>query len=157
MVTEKGIVTHISSSTAWIKTMRSSACEACEAKGSCTEGAHHSKEMIVKVENTINAKTGDTVVIGFQTAPLLKLSFLLYVFPVIMMLIGAGAGQAMASQIGWDTSLSACLAGLLGFGIAFVAIRISGKSLALKNEYKPFLIRISRKTHAACRKELLTL
>ncbi|MFH1154681.1 MAG: SoxR reducing system RseC family protein [Pseudomonadota bacterium] len=157
MVTEKGVITSTTSTMAWVRTMRSSACEACEAKGSCTEGAHGSKEMFVQVENTINARTGDQVIIGFQTAPLLKLSFLLYVFPVILLIIGAGTGQTMASSLGTDPSLTACLAGFAGFGIAFAAIRVSGKSLALRNEYKPFLIRISRKTPAGCSKDPLTL
>jgi sigma-E factor negative regulatory protein RseC len=107
--------------------------------------------MLVEVENTLRVRTGDRVIIGFQTAPLLKLSFLLYVFPVILLIAGALAGHTMAPGLGTEPSLTSLLAGLAGFCLAFAAIRVSGKSLALKQEYKPFLVRIARRPLSECR------
>jgi len=95
MITENGIVTKSNPSIAWIKTTRSGACESCSSKGSCgTE--NHQKEMIITVKNTLNVNTGDYVVIGLETRPILFVTFLLYVFPIILLLIGALIGNSLA-------------------------------------------------------------
>ncbi len=141
MVTEEGVVTSATSSMAWIKTVRSKACDSCDAKDSC-HSQDPSRDMLIQVNNTINAKTGDRVVLGFQTAPLLKLSFMLYVFPIILMIIGAAAGQTAAPALETDPTLTSVLSGLASFGIAFGVIRLAGNRLAGKTEYRPFLIRI---------------
>ena len=63
MITENGIVTQANQNTAWIKTIRSAACESCSSKDSCGTSHHGSQEMTVVVKNTIGA--GDSSVSGF--------------------------------------------------------------------------------------------
>ena len=142
MVTEKGIVTKVDSTNVWIKTTKTGACESCSAKSSChTLGG--GKEMEVEVKNTAGAKVGDNVVIGFESGPLLKLSFMIYIFPIFSMILGAAIGQKIAPDYNFDPSTLSVIFAFLFFFFAFLAIKIMGKKLADKREYQPRIIRIN--------------
>ena len=122
MITENGIVTQANPSIAWIKTTRSSACESCSSKGSCgTENSQ--KEMTVTVKNTLGVGEGDHVVIGLETRPILFVTFLLYVFPIILLLIGALIGNSLAPSFHMDPSFVSMIFGFLFFGFSFYIIR----------------------------------
>lgn len=140
MITENGIVTDVDATTAWIKTIRSGACESCSSKGSCGT-AHDQKEMIVTVKNTLFVKKGDHVVIGLETKPVLFLSFLLYVFPIILLIAGALIGNSLAPALKMNPSFVAMISGFLFFGFAFYIIRKQNNSLSKNQAYKPFLVR----------------
>jgi sigma-E factor negative regulatory protein RseC len=140
MITETGIVTNATPSVAWIKTTRKGACEACSSKKSCTT-ANSQKDMIVTVKNTLNVEKGDTVVIGLATRPILFLTFLLYVFPIILLTIGALIGNSLAPVLKMDPSLVSMIIGFFFFGLSFYFIRKKNNSLSKKEEFKPFLVR----------------
>ncbi|MFO7885174.1 MAG: SoxR reducing system RseC family protein [Desulfobacteraceae bacterium] len=144
MATEKGVVTGATPHKVWIKTLRASSCEACEAKDSCEE-KRNIKEMTVQVDNTLNASVGDHVILGIKTAPLLKLTFMLYIFPIILLTAGAAAGQIFAPALGLDPSLTSLGAGVAGFAAAFVLVRIANNRLAGKKEFSPYLVRILKR------------
>jgi sigma-E factor negative regulatory protein RseC len=150
MITENGIVTSANASTAWVKTIRSSACESCASRDTCGTAENH-KEMIIQVSNTLMVEEGDRVLVGLETRPIMVLTFFLYVFPVILMIIGALAGENMGPYLGMNPSFASVISGFLFFAIAFVIIRIKHNSLSRKKEYKPFLIRkISSVIPKAC-------
>lgn len=140
MITENGIVTAANSSTAKVKTTRSSSCEGCSTRDSCSTG-NNAKEMIVTVNNTLNVKKGDHVLIGLQTGPIIFLTFLLYVFPIILLTIGALIGDSIAPSLEMNPSFVAMVFGFSFFGLSFYFIRKKNDSLAEKEEYKPFLVR----------------
>ncbi|MCG8632530.1 MAG: SoxR reducing system RseC family protein [Desulfobacterales bacterium] len=141
MITENGIVTRATSDTAWIKTIRSAACESCSSKDSCGTGHHGSQEMNVAVKNTLGVEKGDPVVIGIESKPMIYLSFLLYVFPIILLVIGAVIGDSIAPSLHMDESASAMVVGFLFFGAAFLVVRKKQAAMSGKDEYKPFLVR----------------
>ena len=147
MITENGIVTKASPATAWIKTIRSAACESCSEKNSCGTSHHESKEMTVVVKNTLAVEPGDTVVIGVETKPMIYLSFLLYVFPIILLVIGAIIGDSIAPSFQWNKSITAMAVGFSFFGLAFLVVRNQQARMSKKDEYKPFLVR--KKSHSA--------
>lgn len=141
MATETGIVTKLKSKEAWVTTTRTGACEACAAKGSCrTLGG--GKEMEVEAINTVGARVGDTVIIGFETSSLLKISFLLYIVPVFGMIVGAVIGLKLALFYHYDESMFSAIFAFLFFFSSIPIIRSTGKKLAKKNEYRPKIIRI---------------
>ena len=147
MITKEGIVTNASTTTAWVETVRSKSCESCDACNSC-EAQDKNMGMTIQVSNTINASKGDRVIIGFKTAPLLKMSFMLYIFPIILLIAGAAAGEAFAPRIEMDPSLASVIAGTLSFALAFGIIRKTGDRLSTSREFKPFLVRIDRENIA---------
>lgn len=144
MITENGIVTSATQSIALVKTIRSGACEHCSSKDSCGT-AENQKEMIVTVKNTLNVGEGDQVVIGLETGPVLFLTFLLYVFPIILLIIGAVIGDNIASLTQMNPSIVSMIFGFLFFGFSFYFIRKKNNSMSQEDKYKPFLVR--KKNH----------
>lgn len=140
MITENGIVTQANKATAWIKTIRTGACEHCSTKDSCST-AQNMKEQIVIVQNTLNVKSGDHVVIGLETKSILFLTFLLYIFPIILLVSGAIIGNSVAPFFNLNQSLLSMFIGFSFFGLAFYFIRKKNTSLSKNKAYKPFLVR----------------
>jgi len=140
MITENGIITQANPLVAWVKTTRSGACEACSSRESCgTAGSQ--KEMIVTVKNILNVEKGDHVIIGLETRPMLFLTFLLYVFPIILLIMGAVIGDSLAPSLKMDPSIVSMIFGFSFFGLSFYIIRKKNNSLSQEEKYKPFLVR----------------
>ena len=116
MATEQGIVIKIDSSAAWVKTVKSGACKGCTARGSC-HSLGGGDDVEVKAINDAGAKVGDRIVLSIETSSLLKATFLLYVFPILVLLAGALMGQGIAPYIGVNPSGFAAVVGfaLLGW------------------------------------------
>jgi len=149
MIKENGIVTKANPSVAWVKTIRSAACESCSSKDSCgTSGSL--EEMIVTVKNTINVVKGDHVVVGLESRPMLFLTFFLYVFPIISLTIGAIIGDSIAPSFQKDPSLISMVMGFVFFGLSFLIIRMKNNSLSKKKKFKPFLVRKRVATATVC-------
>ena len=141
MITENGIVTQATPTTAWVKTTRSAACESCSSKDSCGTSHHGSKEMTVTVKNTLSVQKGDSVVIGIETKPMLYLSFLLYIFPILLLVVGAVIGDTLAPLFQMNKSLAAMALGFSSFAVAFLVVRKRQATLSGNDAYKPFLVR----------------
>ena len=149
MIKENGVVTRADSSRAWVKTIRTEACEHCASKDSCGSSGSF-EEVIITVKNTINVKTGDHVIVGLETNPMLLLTFFLYVFPIISLTIGAIIGNSIALSLHKDPSLVSMAIGFLFFGLAFCLIRLKNNSLSKKKKLQPFLVRKRAASTSQC-------
>ncbi len=142
MAVEHGIVTEVHTDTAVVKTTRTSSCEGCASRGSCmSEG---SSEMMVEAINTAGARVGDHVVVSVQTGSFLKVTFLLYMFPVLCLMTGAGIGHFGAAAMGLNASGAALV---LGFGAFLAAIGVmirKAGQMAKSEAYRPKIVRITR-------------
>ena len=145
MATEEGIVCRIDTITAWVATTRSGACETCASKGSCST-LSSGRKMEVQAVNTAGAQAGDRVVINFRTASLFKLSFMLYIFPILAMFAGALLGQTAAPFLNFDATAVSVVCAFLFFLLAFGLIRLGGNRLARKDEYRPKVVRILKRS-----------
>lgn len=148
MITEDGIVTHATPETAWIKTTRSAACESCASKDSCGVSHHPSEEMTIILPNTLGVEEGDHVIVGINSAPMLFLSFFLYVFPIILLIVGALIGDALAPSLKMNPSALSMGFGSLLFAVAFLIIRKKQAGMSKKDKYKPFLVRKKKSIHS---------
>lgn len=143
LTTEEGIVIKADRATAWVKTTKTAACESCAAREGChTMGG--GKEMEVEAINIAGAKAGDRVVIGFETASLMKASFLVYVFPILCMIAGAAAGQEIAPSWGLNISLLSAVMGFGAFFLAFLIIRFMGDKMSEKDKYRAKVIKVRK-------------
>jgi sigma-E factor negative regulatory protein RseC len=98
--------------------------------------------MEVAAINDVGARVGDQILLSIKSTTVLKVSFMLYIFPILLMLIGAVIGQNLAPLFNLNPSgLSAAL-GISCFIISFVLIRLTGNRLAEKKEYRPHIVRI---------------
>jgi sigma-E factor negative regulatory protein RseC len=141
MITENGIVTDANLSLAWVRTIRSGTCESCSSKDNCGTSHSNKKEMVIAVKNTLNVQKGDQVVIGVDSKSLLVVTFLLYVFPVILLISGALIGNSIAFVLRLNPSVAALIIGILFFCGAFFIIRKKSRTFSAKESYKPFLVR----------------
>ena len=98
--------------------------------------------MEVNAINSVGAVVGDRIVLSIDTAPLLKATFLLYVFPILALLIGAFVGQALAANFQMDATNLAVLSGLLFFAAAVFFMRRHANRMAAQDAYRPKIIRI---------------
>lgn len=142
MATEKGIVTRVGSATAWVKTSRSSACEGCASRHACHIKGNDDQEMEVEAYNDAGAVVGDRILMRLASGALLKVSFMLYVFPILLLMLGAILGQALAPALELDPSSFSPLLGGVCFVLAFVVIRVRSGRMARKNEYRPRIVRV---------------
>jgi sigma-E factor negative regulatory protein RseC len=141
LATEQGVVLRTESEAAWVKTIRSSACEGCTAKGSChSMGA--GQEMEVKALNPAGAREGDRIVLSFETRSLLKATFLIYVFPIIFLIAGAALGQMLAPLMAFNPSALSALLGFAFFFTALFIIKSRANKMAQRNAYQPKITKI---------------
>jgi len=141
LATERGIVTRVTATAAWVKTVRSEACAHCEARGSCNV-VGDGEEVEVETLNPVGAGIGDRVVLTFETGAFLKAGFLLYVFPILMMIVGGFAGQQFGPMAGLDESLAAALGAFSFLAVTFTFVRSRANRLARTDTYRPKITRI---------------
>jgi sigma-E factor negative regulatory protein RseC len=98
--------------------------------------------MEVKAINSAGASVGDRIVLSFETASLLKATFLIYVCPIILMLAGAAIGQVLAPFIDFSPSGLSVLLGFAFFFFALFIIKARADKMAKKNAYQPKITKI---------------
>jgi sigma-E factor negative regulatory protein RseC len=143
MITEEGMVKRTTGNIAWVVTKRSEMCEACASHGAC-KALGGGKEMEVEAINDVQAKPGDQVLLTLENQSLVKLSLLVYLFPILALIAGAALGQKVAPMLGTNPELSSFGLGSMFFGLAFVLVRIKDKKLERTGAITPKVDRIIR-------------
>ncbi len=98
--------------------------------------------MEVEALNPVGASPGDRVLIRFDTGKLMGISFFLYVFPILFLIVGAVLGQAFSSVLGMNPSVASALGGFAFFGAAVLVVRWGSNAFAGKKGYQPSVSRI---------------
>jgi sigma-E factor negative regulatory protein RseC len=141
VASEEGIVTRIDPAGAWVKTVRGDCCESCTSKSMChTMGG--GKEMEVPALNAAGARVGDRVVLKMNTAPFLKATFLVYLFPVLLLVVGATVGEWLARSSSAYSPLPAALAGFGSLAIGLIVMKLAADRLARRQSYRPRIVRV---------------
>ena len=141
VATEQGVVIRTFDRIAVVKTKRSEACEGCSAKDSCDSKGN---DLEVEAVNRIGAKSGDGVIIQIQTRPFLKATFLLYLFPILCMILGAVLGEKLAPRLGYDASALSAIFSFFCFFLSIWVVKAKGKKMGEDESYHPKIIRIQR-------------
>ena len=148
MIEERAIIlslnseTSLAESTATLEIERKTACGLCGQTRGCGNSiwgklfAHQSTAF--KAQNRINAKVGDSVIVGINESALLKSALLLYILPLASMLIGA----ILATQI-YDTNGYAMLGALLGLVLGFVWVKGHTMSSSYFKLQQPVILRLA--------------
>lgn len=120
MALEEGIIIKVNGDTALLRTRQKTACGHCAEKAHCHMSGND-EEIEVEAANPIHAKVGDIVVVSYNSTRLFLLAFFLYVFPIILMIIGALIGERVAAAYNGNPS---AYAALFGFGLFFISMGI---------------------------------
>jgi sigma-E factor negative regulatory protein RseC len=129
-------------SIATLEIERKTACGLCGKTRGCGNAiwgklfAHQSSAF--KAQNTINAREGQSVIVGINEKALLKSALLLYLLPLATMLIAA----IVAMQIN-NTDISAMIGAVLGLFLGWVWV----KGYTTSNQYflfqQPVILRLA--------------
>lgn len=139
MATERGIVVETSGASARVRTLPQEACDGCPSCGTC--GAQRESAEL-EVLNPVGARPGDRIVVDLDHRAFLKVTFLLYVLPVVALMAGAAAGLRLAGPLGWSESAASAACGFLGFGASLCFIRFQARRMAADRAYRARITRI---------------
>ena len=78
----------------------------------------------------------------FQTSSLLKVTFLLYVLPILLLIIGAVIGQQISPVIQLNSTASSIIVGFLFFAATVWIVRSKAKKMETQDRYQPRIIKI---------------
>jgi sigma-E factor negative regulatory protein RseC len=78
----------------------------------------------------------------FQTSSLLKASFMLYVLPILLLIVGAVLGQQLSHVIQVNSSATSIILGFLFFAACVWMIKSKANKMATRNQYQPKIIKI---------------
>lgn len=141
MIEESATVIAARGGQIWVEAQAQSGCSSCST-GSCTTQVvgklFGAKPNLLRLDNGLNARIGDRVVIGIPDELLVRASLLSYLAPVLVMLtvtgLAGGAGANEATQ---------GLAALLGLVVGFAGIRWLTGGERAKRQFQPRLLRLA--------------
>ncbi|MBW1703886.1 MAG: SoxR reducing system RseC family protein [Deltaproteobacteria bacterium] len=143
MITEQGVVEEIVQQKAVVRIQKGSACAGCESRGSCM--AMEDKTMRAEVDNELQANVGDIVELGMPSGSLIKLSLLVYFFPVIAFVAGAFITAAWAESLHIDSTTASLIGGFVAMAITFFVLKWLNRGAQDSGEYSPRMTRILAK------------
>ena len=148
MIEERAVILSLQSepsqtqTTATLEIERKTACGLCGQTRGCGNSiwgrlfGHQTTAF--KAQNRINAKVGDSVIVGINEKALLKSALLLYVLPLVTLFFGA----ILASQL-WQTDGSTMLGAAIGLVLGLLWV----KGHTMSNRYfslqQPVILRLA--------------
>ncbi len=140
MSAERGIVEKVEPGWAWVKTKRSSACASCDSRHNClTQG---SDQMVVKAQNSAQAKKGDEVELYLSTKTKLKSTAIVYLIPVLGIFLGAFSADPLSKALGLNPSLGMAAFTLTGLVSAVFLMRYLANRMAAQQALIPLVKRV---------------
>ena len=131
-----------SHSVATLEIERKTACGLCGQTRGCGNSiwgklfAHRSSAF--KAQNRINAKVGDSVIVGINEKALVKSALLLYILPLATMLIGA----ILTSHFR-QTDASAMLGAVIGLALGLLWVKGHTMSSSYFRLQQPVILRLA--------------
>jgi len=148
MIEERGIVRRVEGERVEIEVQRRSACGGCNSAGTCgtsvLSGLFGRRTLRLWLPNKFDARPGDTLVVGMRDEALPRLSVRIYLWPLLALLLGGGAGDSFARVLGASSATGEALSilgALLGLGAALAYQRFAS-GMALRD---PNLLVVLRK------------
>lgn len=141
MIEEQGRVVAVEPGAVWVQTQRQSTCGGCAANAGCGQGMMdklgvRASRDHVRALCDLQLAVGDRVVIGISENWLLRSALLVYLMPLLLFFIAAGAAQLAGSTEPW-----VILAGLTGLALGWVLLRGLNALLARHAAVQPLVLR----------------
>lgn len=99
-------------------------------------------DMVVKTINAANARVGDRVVVSLKTGAFLRATFLIYLFPILCLVVGAMIGHMASGRFGLDASVLSSAAGFGCFAAAVMVVKRKAGRMSADDAYQPRILRI---------------
>lgn len=146
MIEETAIVISCQNMQATLEVQRQSTCGACNAKSGCGTAVFAKtlgkKVSQISIDNTMNLRVGDKVIIGLPENALLTGSAIVYLLPIIAMILFAMLGQWLSSQLlSHPSELLVIIFSISGFALAMKLVRYYSQLAKRDERFQPVLIR----------------
>lgn len=146
MIEEAGRIVAVQGNFAWVETERATACGSCAVRKGCGTSAIAKvlgpRRMQLRVLNRIDARIGDTVVVGVSEAGLLRGSLAVYAAPLVGLFAGALTGHFAGRQLLAAGSELLVIGGsLAGFLVALLWLRRFSRMSEKDATYQPVVLR----------------
>ncbi|MBW1740609.1 MAG: SoxR reducing system RseC family protein [Deltaproteobacteria bacterium] len=139
-LTKTGVVKAVQGHMALVVTRMEPECESCKARDACSVMGGGGANIEVWVRNTARAQPGDAVTISIKGASLLKVSFLVYMVPILALIGGIILGHVLSMLIPVDKNVLVGLFCLLALFGTFLWLKKKSNKLANKQEFIPEII-----------------
>ncbi len=136
-ITKTGVVTAIQGRMAIVLTLHEAGCENCSAKSTCSMLGGTGANRQVRARNTVSAQVGDVVTIGIRSSSFLKVSFLVYMVPILALVAGVVVGYFLAGLLSVDENILVGVLGAVGLVCSFLWIKKKADKLAQRPEFVP--------------------
>lgn len=139
-LTRTGVVKAIHGRIALVVTKLEPECESCNAKHTCSSLGGGGANMEVSARNTVGAQIGDVVTISIGSAPFLKLTFLIYMVPILALVGCALCGYGLATLFAANKDFLVGGLGAFGFVGSFFWLKKKANKLSARKEFIPEII-----------------
>lgn len=142
MLTESGLVIAVEQDHLWVETISRSACGSCQARAGCGQSllarwAERSSYLKVPLDHHDPASfaVNDSVTLGIPRDVVVKSSLLLYCLPILLLVLGALAGQHY-----WNSEAASIAAALVGLGLGAVLVKVYSKFALRFRRLQPVIL-----------------
>ncbi len=142
MIETEAIVVKIEHAVAYVQAERKSSCSGCgESNCGTSVLANYfgQKAPLYRASNEVGAKVGDRVVVGLDESALFKGTLLLYLFPLLLLFVGAVAGSALAvsAEVKDGYSVAGAFIGLVA---GFLGLKFLSPKMGLGRQFQPVIL-----------------
>jgi sigma-E factor negative regulatory protein RseC len=142
MIEEVGIVERAEVDFIWVVPMRSGGgCGSCKSSESCSTSLvatlfQGKVNKTIRIDNTINAKVNDRVVLGLHAQGLLSGAVLIYLLPILTLFVFAVLGQQFLGEV------ASIVMGLFGLAIGLLLSKKIAQSIFMKAQLEVVGLRV---------------
>lgn len=142
MIETEAVVVKIEHAVAYVQAERKSSCSGC-SESSCGTSVlanfFGQKAPLYRASNEVGAKVGDRVVVGMNESALFKGTLLLYLFPLLLLFVGAVAGSALAvtAEVKDGYSVAGAFIGLV---VGFIGLKLLSSKMGLGRQFQPVIL-----------------
>lgn len=142
MIETEAVVVRTEHAIAYVKAERKSGCSACST-GSCGTSVlanfFAQKTPLYRASNEVGAKVGDRVMVGMDESAMFKGTLLLYLFPLLLLFVGAVAGSVLAVSAEVKDGYSV-VGACVGLVIGFLGLKLSSAKLGMSRQFQPVIL-----------------
>lgn len=140
MIEETALVLEVRDRQALLQTQRKSACQSCSVKSGCGTSTlskvvgNRSSQFIV--DNTLDVRAGDQVVVAIDENALVQGSLLIYLLPLVFML-----AAGIFAELFFAIELVTIVFSITGFVLSLFIVHYTLPRSALNKTIQPHLLR----------------
>ncbi len=142
MITEKGVIEEVTEKKASVRIQKTGSCENCADHAACHLRLGSEKPVLIEVYNELGAKTGDWVELSMPRYNVLKLSFMVYLFPVLALVVAAAVGAQWGGFLHLAPDVASIVFGGFALLLSFLILKRLDRRIREKSDYYPRMTRI---------------